>query len=72
MAVVREDENKGFEGDDKFELHEKFNLIILCTYTDDESLLKITHSIPNWEDFSMFMVQDMTKLELMQAEQKRR
>lgn len=55
MTVVREEEDKGFEGE-KFGMHEKFNMIILCTYTDEEALLKITHSIPNWEDFTLFIV----------------
>lgn len=45
-------------------MHDKFNIIILCHYESDESLYHITKSIPNWDDFSLFIVAEMTKDEL--------
>lgn len=64
LTVVREEENKGFEGDDKFDMQEKFNMVLLCAYDTDEQLYKVTKSIPNWDDYSMFIVKEMTKEEL--------
>lgn len=76
-TVVREHEDKGFMENDaiveqRFEMKEKFNMIILCTYTDDQALYRITKSIPHWDDFSCFIVKEMSKAELAQAEIHRR
>ena len=48
-------------------MQEKFNLVILCNYTNDINLVKTTKAIPNWDDFSCFIVKEMTKEELIEA-----
>jgi hypothetical protein len=35
MSVVKEEENHGFKDEPKFEMQDKFNIVLLCDYKDD-------------------------------------
>ena len=72
MTVVRPEENHGFQDEPHFSMHEKFNICILCLYESDQALYHITKSIPQWDDFSCFIVQEMSKEELAAAEKLRK
>ncbi len=63
MKIVKPEENKRFENDEDYEMHQKFNVVINCTYTTDEDIVRVTHKIPHWDDFSIFIVKTMTPAE---------
>lgn len=77
-TVVRPEEDKGFMDNDelveqRFEMKEKFNLVIVCHFDGDlQSLYRITKLIPFSDFFSKFIVKDMTKEEAMAADAKRK
>jgi hypothetical protein len=69
MTVVRPEEDHGFDSDankaeTKFMMHDKFNMIVLCSMPKDEiEFVKVVKSIPHYDEFECFIVKEMTKLE---------
>ena len=69
MTVVRPEEDHGFDSDankaeTKFMMHDKFNMIVLCSMPKDEiEFVRVVKSIPHYDEFECFIVKEMTKLE---------
>ena len=68
LKIVREDED-----DSKFALVDSFNLVVLARYPKDEfAFVELVKSIPNWDEFSLYIVKDMTQDDLRAADEKRK
>ena len=58
---------------EKFEMHEKFNMMVVCKFQGDlNQLTYITKNLPSWQSYSLFIVKDMTQQERLAAAAKQK
>lgn len=56
--ILKEDEDKDVFGNRGFyEMKDNFTLLILATYTDDETMQEVMKNIPNLDNFDIFCVE---------------